>query len=415
MIKVKNFAALALAAVMLCSVQNPVRAEQAAAEPIAVSYDKSKLASADDRITIRFSLPADTAANGAEVRITYPEDKILVGGVETGTLYESAYMSSYEDDPGEFKAFALNDVTFEGGGDIISVTLGAAENASGTAELTVTTLYTTVDLDSEENEYKISISLPGIEEAEEGETNEPSATLSPSHSPASGGGAGTNGGGSGSNEKPAETESPSEPERPFATASPSETEHPSATERPADEADSEPENEFSDIAGHWAEDSIIELAGRGLINGFDDGTFRPEEAVTRAQFTKMLVDLMGLNTNTVLRIFEDVPTNAWYAPYVTAAYAEGIALGDGAYFRPDSSITREEMAVMAARCVQISATGMMDFTDRESVSDWAKDAVDALASAGIINGFEDGTFRPDGISTRAEAAVILLRLDGADI
>ena len=90
MIKVKNFAALALAAVMLCSVQNPVRAEQAAAEPIAVSYDKSKLASADDRITIRFSLPADTAANGAEVRITYPEDKILVGGVETGTLYESA-------------------------------------------------------------------------------------------------------------------------------------------------------------------------------------------------------------------------------------------------------------------------------------------------------------------------------------
>ena len=92
-----------------------------------------------------------------------------------------------------------------------------------------------------------------------------------------------------------------------------------------------------------------------------------------------------------------------------------LALGDGAYFRPDSSITREELAVMAARCVQISATGMMDFTDRESVSDWAKDAVDALASAGIINGFEDGTFRPDGISTRAEAAVILLRLDGADI
>ena len=174
------------------------------------------------------------------------------------------------------QAFALNDVTFEGGGDIISVTLGAAENASGTAELTVTTLYTTVDLDSEENEYKISISLPGIEEAEEGETNEPSATLSPSHSPASGGGAGTNGGGSGSNEKPAETESPSETERPSATRSPSETEQPSATERPADEADSEPENEFSDIAGHWAEDSIIELAGRGLINGFDDGTFRPE-------------------------------------------------------------------------------------------------------------------------------------------
>ena len=412
MIKVKKFAALALAAVMLCPVSNTVRAEQAAAEPIAVSYDKSKLASADDRVTIRFSLPADTAANGAEVRIAYPEDKLLVGGVETGTLYESAYMSSYEDDPGEFKAFALNDVTFEGGGDIILVTFAAAENAAGNAELTVTTLYTTVDLDSGENEYKINISLSGTDEAENGGI-EPSATLSPSQFPASGGGNGTNSGGIKDDDPASETAAPSETESASATEGPSETEAPSAAVTPASEK--EPVTEFTDIDGHWAEESITELAGRGLINGFDDGTFRPDESVTRAQFTKMLADLEGLDTNTVVRIFEDVPINSWYAPYVTAAYAEGIALGDGAYFRPDSSITREEMAVMAARCMNITAAGTMGFIDIDSVSEWAKDAVNALSSAGIISGFEDGTFRPGEISTRAEAAAILLRLDGAQI
>ena len=139
--------------------------------------------------------------------------------------------------------------------------------------------------------------------------------------------------------------------------------------------------------------------------------FRPEAPVTRAQFTKMLADLDGLNMNTSVRIFEDVPTDSWYAPCVTAAYAAGIVQGDGTYFRPDSSITREEMAVMAARCLDMTASAQVDFSDSDSVSNWARDAVNALAAAGVINGFEDGTFRPGGISTRAEAAVILERLD----
>lgn len=391
---IKKYAACTLAAVMLCSVPSAVGAEQLTAGPIAVNYDKSTLASADDRVTIEFSLPADTSANGAEVRISYPEDKILVGEVEAGTLYSGAYISSYEDEPGEFKAFALNDTTFEGGGDVITVTLRAAEGASsGTAEIKITTLYTTVDLGNGTNEYNISISLPQNAETEEGVSDEPSETLSPSHAPVSGGGHGT-----------INNSTEDEP-------SASETAAPSDVQTPAPSSEPEDTPEFTDIAGHWAEESIIELAGRGLINGFDDNTFRPEAPVTRAQFTKMLVDLDGLNMNTSVRIFEDVPTDSWYAPCVTAAYAAGIVQGDGTYFRPDSSITREEMAVMAARCLDMTASAQVDFSDSGSVSDWARDAVNALAAAGVINGFEDGTFRPGGISTRAEAAVILERLD----
>ena len=252
---IKKYAACTLAAVMLCSVQSAVGAEQLTAGPIAVNYDKNTLASADDQVTIEFSLPADTSANGAEVRISYPEDKLLVGEIKAGTLYSSAYISSYEDEPGEFKAFALNDTTFEGGGDVITVTLRAAEGASGTVEIKITTLYTTVDLDNGTNEYNINISLPQNPETGEGISDEPSETLSPSHAPVSGGSHGT------INDSTEDEPSASE------NTEPSEVQTPSPSSEPEDTP------EFTDIAGHWAEESIIELASRGLINGFDDNTF----------------------------------------------------------------------------------------------------------------------------------------------
>lgn len=189
---------------------------------------------------------------------------------------------------------------------------------------------------------------------------------------------------------------------------------------------------FPDVAGHWAEDAIARLTSRGIVSGYDDGTFRPNGNLTRAAFVKMLVLAKGLELRPGgTGAFADtashwVATQGFLGPALDAGI---IAAGDypDACFRPDQAITREEIAVMVVRALGLEAEardrivpteggratiGARVFSDASS---WARAGFVAVAiERGIVTGYAEpdgtNTFRPRGKATRAEAAVMLGRM-----
>lgn len=167
---------------------------------------------------------------------------------------------------------------------------------------------------------------------------------------------------------------------------------------------------FKDTGKHWAATSINELAKCGVVNGFPDGTFLPGQAVTRAQFVKMLSLALQWPTAEKAPAFKDnIP--AWASSAVAEAVANGVVSGypDGS-FGPDVSISRSDMAVMIDRALSLQETvETLKYKDAGSISDYARTAVAKASSAGLIQG-EGGLFRPKDGATRAETAVVISRL-----
>jgi len=169
-----------------------------------------------------------------------------------------------------------------------------------------------------------------------------------------------------------------------------------------------------DAAGHLAEAEILRLASVGAVNGFEDGTFRPDLAVTRAQFAKLLARSLGLEPGAAVpdafADAEDVPD--WALPWVSACLREGIMMGSDGLLRPNDTITRAEAAAMAARALDL-AVGGADlgalFADAEAIPDWAEPCVAAVVEAGVMEGMPGGVFDPSGTLTRARAVRILSR------
>ncbi len=172
---------------------------------------------------------------------------------------------------------------------------------------------------------------------------------------------------------------------------------------------------FTDVfAGHWAYTPISELAQQNIICGFEDGSFLPDVAVTRAEFTKMLVKALNLNTGTGTVQFTDVDTALWYAPYVTAAAEQGLVsgVGDG-YFLPEAEMKREDVAIILQRAVQWEELQTEEeeaaFLDSGEISEYARSAVKAAEKSGLMKGSE-GYFYPQRAVTRAETAQIIYRM-----
>lgn len=167
---------------------------------------------------------------------------------------------------------------------------------------------------------------------------------------------------------------------------------------------------FKDTGKHWAAEAINDMAVRGVVNGFPDGTFLPGQAVTRAQFVKMLSSALQWPAVEKLPVFKDnIPD--WAKSSVAAAVANGVASGypDGT-FGPDASITRSEMAVMIDRALALQDTDeTLKYKDTGSIPDFARTAVAKATSAGLLRG-EVGLFRPTDGATRAETAVVTNRL-----
>lgn len=179
---------------------------------------------------------------------------------------------------------------------------------------------------------------------------------------------------------------------------------------------------FTDLTNVvWAAEGIEALAARGAISGTAEGTFKPGANVTRGEFIKILMNAFDLQDETAVTTFADVNPDAWYSESVASAQKLGIVNGKGnGSFGANDQITRQEMAVMIYRLanllkVQLSAeAGNLNtpFTDTKQLKPDALQAVEAVRSAGIINGLPDGRFDPQGKATRAQAAVVIYRLLG---
>ncbi|MCG9967261.1 S-layer homology domain-containing protein [Pelotomaculum terephthalicicum JT] len=178
---------------------------------------------------------------------------------------------------------------------------------------------------------------------------------------------------------------------------------------------------FTDLEGHWAKDDIYSLADKGIIDGVTATEFQPEEKITRAQFAKLLVTALNIEAEQDAALaFADVPAGAWYRDYVAAAVRAGLIMGytDSA-FAPEENITREQMAVILARALQMkapeAASGdagqVMDkFADKGEISPWAGREIALAVSRGLVSGLSADTFGPQITATRAEAAAMILRL-----
>lgn len=163
---------------------------------------------------------------------------------------------------------------------------------------------------------------------------------------------------------------------------------------------------FSDVENSWALEHINWAVDMKIINGYPDGTFRPEENITRAEFLKMLNILLG--SGIVEKVYyEDIPKNAWYYNDIGRAIGFGYLPSATGYFYPDRQITREEACYYIARAYRRAndKKSSLDFNDVSSIQ--YKDEVGALVNSAVIKGYEDNTFRPNNPLRRDEATKIL--------
>jgi len=169
--------------------------------------------------------------------------------------------------------------------------------------------------------------------------------------------------------------------------------------------------QLTDIDGHWAYTDIRRAVDAGYIKGYPDSTFKPDKTVTRAEYITMLNSVFNVPMEGTDTGFRDVKSGDWYAKDVWAAIKAGYAdIFRGDSFKPNQPLTRQEAATLTANLSGIVSDGeSKSFNDNNKIADWAKNQVSAMARAGIINGYPDGSFRPEGLITRAEAVSIINR------
>ncbi len=172
---------------------------------------------------------------------------------------------------------------------------------------------------------------------------------------------------------------------------------------------------FIDIIDHWSEESICFLYEQGVVEGHSDRNYLPDSEVTRAEFLKISLLNLGYVTYAVQSAgFTDVNPGDWYYQYATFARSKGFVSGynDGS-FKPNNSITRAEAVVMIIDIADIinydTSYTAANYSD-VSNSDWYATAVSLATSLGIVEGYGDNSFRPDNPITRAEAAIIAQRI-----
>jgi len=169
---------------------------------------------------------------------------------------------------------------------------------------------------------------------------------------------------------------------------------------------------FSDTEDNWANDQINELAEAGVIKGYEDGTFRPAEPVTRAQVVVLLARLLEWPTEQGRLAFkDDVPD--WAQDAVAAAVARGIVQGyPDRKFWPGRPVTRAEVSVILDHAIDFpTGSATLDFKDAGKIPSWAGESLSRVVSAGILRGYEGDLLKPEACLTRAEMAVIIKRLD----
>ena len=178
-----------------------------------------------------------------------------------------------------------------------------------------------------------------------------------------------------------------------------------------------PEAKFSDTVNHWAKESINYVVSKGYFKGVGGNRFAPEQSITRADFVTVLGRMAGIDQSKFTNnVFKDV-NGGYYAAYVNWANENGIVQGIGnGKFDPKRPITREEMAVVMDKFLQVTNKKLSEkesknFTDDGTIAPWAKEAVQHMTKLGIVKGMDDGAFRPKSGFTRAQVAQVLYNMD----
>lgn len=178
---------------------------------------------------------------------------------------------------------------------------------------------------------------------------------------------------------------------------------------------------FTDVSNHWAKDAVNNMGSRMVVNGINDTTFDPNTSITRAEFAAIIVRGLGLPMGTGTASFSDVPSRAWYEGAVQTAVSYKLITGfeDGT-FRPQDMITREQAMTIVAKAMSLTGLAQRtdtadttstftSFADQSRIANWAKDNLALTVRANLING-RNGKMEPQANMTRAEVAALVERL-----
>lgn len=168
---------------------------------------------------------------------------------------------------------------------------------------------------------------------------------------------------------------------------------------------------FTDIKGHWAEQYINNLVNGGYIKGYTDNTFRPDRTITRAEFLTIIMNIKGLQASSSgTDSFSDIK-NHWARGLINRAVSEGIVVKSeySGTFNPDQALKRSEAAAMMVRAMgQQPSSGAITFSDKSDVEKSIyRGYIVAAYNLGLITGYNDGTFKPFNLVTRAQACTML--------
>lgn len=180
--------------------------------------------------------------------------------------------------------------------------------------------------------------------------------------------------------------------------------------------------EFKDMVNHWAKAEVNDMGSRMVVSGVNGGIYEPDRDITRGEFAAIMVKALGLKPGLGNNPFSDISSTAWYSDYVKTAYLYKIITGyeDGS-FKAMNKITREEAMTMIVRAMDITGLKfeltkadaeklLSGFKDGSTTSDWAWEEVAACIKTGVVSGRDNGIVAPNDSITRAEVAVIVKRL-----
>ena len=170
--------------------------------------------------------------------------------------------------------------------------------------------------------------------------------------------------------------------------------------------------QFTDLDNHWAAGQIRSMVDQGIATGYPDNTFKPDNQVTRAEFVTLVNKAFQFTGSAEIN-YPDVGTGDWFAPEISKAKAAGYVGGyDDGTIRPLNDISRQEAAaiiVKAARLESGQEQELAKFQDAADIPAWSKGALAALVSQGYMGGYPDGTIKAVQTISRAEAVVILAK------
>ncbi|HBY21643.1 MAG TPA: hypothetical protein DEG71_11695 [Clostridiales bacterium] len=174
---------------------------------------------------------------------------------------------------------------------------------------------------------------------------------------------------------------------------------------------------FDDISTHWAKDYVEVVAARHIVNGMTETTFEPDTKLTRAQLATILGRTFEIKADQYQNRFKDVPQGEYYTDYVIKMSELGIIKGyeDGT-FRPNDQVTREQLVVLMMRAYRYvskdntTINAQNTFSDMSEIADYAKSDVNLAKAMNMISGVGDNEFNPKGNSTRAETSKLIVEL-----